>query len=834
MSALDFSPRRVVRNSGNRLVSFVAGQGAKALVAVVVARALGAEAFGTFAVVWMVAGIVAYLAPAGVDTLLIRELSRARPRVDLRIAIPLTATVGLLAAGLFVGGVALVAAERSTVLAVIAAAPFVALTGPVQIMNATFSARERMELEALTEALDGIVTLALATWVLSAGGGVASVLGAMSVGRVVNLIVAAVVHRRLPPLPRAAGDLRWVAVLRTSAPMASVRALQLALQRADVVILGLFVATEQVGIYSAAAIVVATSTDALSEIGRAAYPAFARAWDTSARQLRGAYGTVWRMQTLVAVTALAGLVAVGPDLLPEVFGAEFRAGTPVLIALAFAVPLRSMANLGGVALYAVDRQWRRVGVVGIVAAVKVTLALSLVPPFGLWGAVAATLVADLAYFTVMATATRAQRPPLPTGLGLAVVVALGVGVVAWITPGGLIVEVVAGVAVAAVVSTTMPVRRLLHDAWDVAHDPGATVAVNGMRQAGPVAVAVEAEPDLARSLVVRAFDYLPRVTADTDASLTVHWRTGVDVTGLRVHGHPLRVDHGAILAVDHAGHAARMTFDGQDQVDVELDPRLDVHVFQTWVQLPLMRTLLFAHGGTLARLTVVEYDGRRIALVAPSAVGKTRVVVELLRHGATLVGDDWVALTADGVAAACPLMVVRDQVRHSLAADVATDGRDVTVQTLAGLSRFARRWRRAAVVLDQLATAAWRWGAEVTDVGTVIPGAGLADGTAPIAQVVVLGDGAAPTIDELAATIAGRAVVDLPSAAVLVATRAASSPGVDPPRLPTLEEDRVLIAAALARARIDPVAFDGTASALERVIATIQASAPTTTEGDRP
>lgn len=425
----------------------VVGQGAKAAVAILVARYLGAADFGTFSVAWTIAGIAAYYGAFGIDHLLVRELNRPQPRIDLRRTLVLVGALSTAVAVVVVAGAVVLPGGSRVTPALAAASPYVLATGAVLVVNATFHARERLELEAVTEGIEGAVGLIAAWIVLHLGGGVAAAILALSLGRFANLLAAWQIHRRLPPVAPPASVLGAWRTVRLGAPMGVSRALRAVTQRVDIVILGLFVTAAEVGIYSAAVVAVIAAADALGQVGRVAYPAMSRAERADDPELLDAVRFIWRVKMLVVVSAVVGLAVLAGPAIELLFGDEFVAAGPMLAVLSVTMLARVFANFGGYVLYAVDRPWDRVRTLTVTATIKTVACFVAIPLWGVWGAVWAAVLTDVVYVGLMLWWIRAIRPPWFTGSAAALAVAAPVGLAAGVVPGPVVMRVLAGVAV---------------------------------------------------------------------------------------------------------------------------------------------------------------------------------------------------------------------------------------------------------------------------------------------------------------------------------------------------------------------------------------------------
>lgn len=362
-------------------------------------------------------------------------------------------------------------------------------------------------------------------------------------------------------------------------------------------------------------------------------------------------------------------------------------------------------------------------------------------------------------------------------------------------------------------------------------------------RAGPLTIAVSGAEGRTPTPATRVFGLLPTAAAGAAADLRIAFVPDLRMPSRAarpVGGHPLYAVPGGLAVSDHLGREAYLPLAALQTEPVLIDPDLDLHVLQTWVQLPLLRMALHHAGGALARCSVVDVAGRRIALVAPARVGKTRLLLALLRHGASLVGDDWVAVDgAGGVGAACRLMVVRDEARtdegrHSV--------RGALVGRLRWLSARTARSRRLSLALAHVADLAWRWGQEVTDVSLALPGAHVADRLAALDEVILLETPVMPrpgtvSLDAAVEIVAAAGVAELPEQFVLEAVYRSVHPGtLSAGALPGRGDDLDCLRRAFQGARLRSLVYDGSAAdatRITRLLMSADGSNPDGKGGDR-
>ncbi|HSK22901.1 MAG TPA: hypothetical protein VK906_06990 [Egicoccus sp.] len=339
-------------------------------------------------------------------------------------------------------------------------------------------------------------------------------------------------------------------------------------------------------------------------------------------------------------------------------------------------------------------------------------------------------------------------------------------------------------------------------------------------RAGPVTIALSGvDPALP---TVGVFAGLPAADPDASVDLRIDFEPDLRVPGraARAMGrHPLYAAPGGLVVVDHAGREAYLPLAELPTRPVRIDPALDLHVLQTWVQLPLLRMALHRAGGGLVRCTVVEVEGRRTALVAPARTGKTRLVLALLRDGARLVGDDWIAVDASGrCSPACRLLVVRDEARDDTGHRSA---RGLLVRVLRRAAASSMRWRRLSLALAYAADVTWRLGQQIRDVAGVVPDARIAPDPAALDEVVLLSATAAelatPDVEDIAEAVVAAAVVEHPEQYVLDGVFRLAHPGIlAVGAMPTQADDRELARALFRGARAVLMPFDGTTPTVRR------------------
>ena len=394
------SARLLASNTAWRLIAFGARTFSAVLATVLLAHMHGPVGLGRFQFALTLTLLLSFAVALGLPKLLVRELARHPEAIKLRIesALVVSLGAGVVVTGLLLGVGVLFHGDTSVfVLAGVA----LAADSAMRIVMVPFWALERMRYEALCVGVQEGAFVVLTVVVLVAGFGPGGVMLAYLVSRVIGLItawtvVAVKLHIRLVP--------RWHAgemapMMKRATPFALDDALSLAYIRLDTVILGIIIGAHEVGLYQSAVNLVLYLNIMPRMLNFSMYPRMSRAWPDNVPELRRLCDS-----SLMMLGALAMPIAVGSFLLAArifgvMYGSGFDRGVLAYLLVTPLTPIRMLGNTLGTALTSADRQTPRTVAVGVAAGVNVVLNLILIPQWGLFGAVASTIVTETGLFT---------------------------------------------------------------------------------------------------------------------------------------------------------------------------------------------------------------------------------------------------------------------------------------------------------------------------------------------------------------------------------------------------------------------------------------------------
>lgn len=402
------------------------------LLFALIARRLGAQAFGEFGHAMAMAGMVMLPVNYGFGTYLLREAGRDAAAAEQLLADTLAAKFTILA--LVMPGFALWAwvVQLDPLLLWLLFGVF-ALESFAEQLNSALRARGLFQLEARLAVQTSLLHVLGVGAVALLTASVVAVAAAFAASRLMALLLTlrtTVPHARLSMPALRLGLTRTAATLRAGLPYAADTALATVNNTVDVLILQHFGGHKAVGLYQAGMKLLQGANAMAPVLGNVYIPRVAAEHRVQAGQLPQLVDLLGRK--LLGSAALVGLVFawLGADLIRLLFGDAY-AGTATLMPwLGLLLLTRHLATLFGVNLTAAGLQKSRVMVNVLALGLMLGAAVLLVPQHGALGLVWSLILASL--LVALAYAWTVRRHQLPHGLstinlGIAVAAALLIG-----------------------------------------------------------------------------------------------------------------------------------------------------------------------------------------------------------------------------------------------------------------------------------------------------------------------------------------------------------------------------------------------------------------------
>ena len=394
------------------------------LLAVVLARGLGADGYGVYAYAVAIVTLIAIPAQFGVPQLVIRETAKAAVKREWGVLRGLwiwsNSVVALLSAS--IAGLAVLLAwyffdsfERERVVTFLVGLLLVPLISFGNLRGSALYGLRKVIIGQLPEyILRPLIFVALiSAVVIIAPNELSPVLAitahatAAAIAFLAGIILLrrswpdAMKREKAPPVYRSAA---W---RRSVIPLGVIAGLQIVTTHIDVLVLGLFAPVEEVGNYrvvAQAAILIAFGLDAVNTV---VAPYFARFHQQKKfRELQYVATTSARYSTLIGGIIFLVFIFFGKTLLGQVFGTEFMAGYTTLVILGFGQMINAAVGSVGYLLRMCGYERDVARAVAGSAVLNVALNFLLVPLYGSEGAAAATAVSIALLNVYLATVVK--------------------------------------------------------------------------------------------------------------------------------------------------------------------------------------------------------------------------------------------------------------------------------------------------------------------------------------------------------------------------------------------------------------------------------------------
>lgn len=382
-----------VSNIGSRLI--------RAAIIIYAARVLGAAEYGVFSYALGLAGFFTIFVDIGISHILTRDIAKKPERASYFFSTAFWMKSLLLAGTslliLFVAPYFSKIDEARILLPLVAL--LVIFDNLREFSNAFFRAKERMEYEALVTTsmnvvitIFGFIALAIATnahslmvsYVASAGAGF--------------LAAAFILREEFKNIFRKFDRTLVKPMLQSAWPIALTGLLGALSLNVDIIMLGWFRSAEEIGFYSAGQKVIQVLYTLPAIIASALLPLSSRLVELKDNiKLRLLTEKGLTLVFALALPLTVGGVVLATPIILFLYGQEYIAGVDafrVLIATLLAVfPGTVLGNI----ILAYDKQRKIAWYVGATSLSNVVMNLALIPSFGIVGAAAATIAAQIFY-----------------------------------------------------------------------------------------------------------------------------------------------------------------------------------------------------------------------------------------------------------------------------------------------------------------------------------------------------------------------------------------------------------------------------------------------------
>ncbi len=402
-----FAENQTVRNTifKNLTWLFLGNAGSRffrALIIIYAVRRLGAEGYGVFAYVLAFAGFFTFFKNIGIDGILTREVAK-KPKEQQNyfstalgievILLIITAVLIIFIAPLFSGN----GVKSAIILFPFAALIFI-FDDLKDLFIAFFRAKEKMELEALVTVagnifltLFGFITIYF--WPTPKHFIIANVIASFF-----GVFVAAILLR-----PFISGIIKNFTknlvkpILKSAIPFAIGGLAGAFLFNLDIVMLGWWRTTEEIGLYSAAQKIVGILAIFSGFVATATFPSLSRFAHSDQERMKTVFKGALKIIFIIAIPSVIGGIILKNSLMDFVFGSGYMPAANAFMILLFSIlalhPLPILTN----SLFAFDKQAKMIKYALVSSLSNLALNFLLIPKYGIIGAAIATTISFFVY-----------------------------------------------------------------------------------------------------------------------------------------------------------------------------------------------------------------------------------------------------------------------------------------------------------------------------------------------------------------------------------------------------------------------------------------------------
>lgn len=405
---LESQVQRLAHNGIALAAGGIAAQLAFTFLEILVARDLGAEAYGIFVTAYAWTVFVSYIIELGTPQWTIQEGSRRHNRLPELLGSGLTVTFALFVVLYPVFAIVSTALVPGPVLGFMAIIlPYGLILAVQNGLGAVYSGLQTMRVNAFFQGLAPLVILAI-YFLYSANGltladvGFAYIIG----GAIVTGVWLVMSLWRVRPQVSVT-NIR--ATLRSSYQYGLSGTLGYVYFKSDIILLSALAGLREAGIYAAASKLVELVFKVAVLSGRVFAPAIFRASHESGKTFQIIASMMTRFLAVAGLTAGVATFILADDLILLLFGDSYTASIPVLRILSGVMATRCMLVVLQLLLSSIDMHVQRVTGLGIAVVAHIAANALLIPGFGAVGAAWAALFSGTLVILLYAISSSRRR-----------------------------------------------------------------------------------------------------------------------------------------------------------------------------------------------------------------------------------------------------------------------------------------------------------------------------------------------------------------------------------------------------------------------------------------
>lgn len=406
---LFFSENKTVRGTifKNLIWLFAGNAGSRvfrSLIVIYAIRRLGVEGYGTFSYVLGLAGFFTFFKNIGVDGILTREVAKKPEEKHIYLSTSFWIEIVLLIITALL--IVFIAPLFSNIKSAAVLFPFAALIFIFDDLRdlfvAFFRGKEKMELEALIVVAGNFALTFFGFIALYFLATPKSFIIANSAASFVGVLIAIFLLRAfIKGIAKNFEKKLVIPILKSALPFAIGGLAGSFLYNIDIVMLGWWRTTEEIGLYSAAQKLVGILAIFSGFVATAIFPSLSRFSHSDREKMKTIFIGALKIIFIVAIPLIIGGFILKDSLMSFIFGSNYILAANVFVILLFSIlavhPLPILSNL----LFAFDKQSKMIKYAFVSSLCNLALNFLLIPKYGMMGAATATLISFYIYIILL-------------------------------------------------------------------------------------------------------------------------------------------------------------------------------------------------------------------------------------------------------------------------------------------------------------------------------------------------------------------------------------------------------------------------------------------------
>lgn len=386
--------QNLARNTFNLLIGFLVSYALSIISTIYIANYLGVSGFGTLSFGIAFTGIFSFIGDLGLQTLLVKELSRDKSVVSryfgnaniIKLALALLTVLAVVVI------INILNYPQETKIIVYILGLSVAVQVYTQLYYSLFQAYEHMEFVALSQIITSVLIVTGAVIAVNYKLDLVYIAGIYLIANTLSLFVCVIItyfkFRTSPhKLTFIELDLQYCkSIVKQAIPYSLITIFVMTYFYADTVMLSILKGDESAGLYNAAYKLALIPVAISTVCNNALLPVVSKLSVVSVHQMTATFRRYFKYMIVISIPIGVGTTMLAGRFIPLIYGEKFVAAVPALQVLIWSTVFIFLNGAFGPLVYSINKQGFATRAAGVCALFNITGNLIAIPSLGYIGA----------------------------------------------------------------------------------------------------------------------------------------------------------------------------------------------------------------------------------------------------------------------------------------------------------------------------------------------------------------------------------------------------------------------------------------------------------------